>query len=186
MENSSRRVWIGQCIRTIIFSLVVLCTAFIPFSFNGGTVLTYTKLPVIGDSTILAYSAKAAQGLQTLIGIPAEFMKYINYAYEYYLYGFYGILLADILFSLILILTRLNALRILFKFFSVIFGIAMLVLMIVNLGYTVGILYLYVINAGFDQILTVILGEGIIYALALTLFSGIFIKRQFVWFAADY
>lgn len=186
MRNSSRRVWIGQCVRIIIFCLIVFCTVLIPFSLNGEMVMAYAKLPLIGNSEIITHATNSALGLKSLIGIPSESMDIINFIYQSYVYFFYGILLADIIFAILLIITRLNGLRIAFKIISIIFAFIMLAITLANVGYILGLIYYAILNLGFEEVLPTILGSGIIYALGLAIFSGILIKRQFAWFAADY
>ncbi len=186
MRKKPKHVWIAQCVRIIIFSIILLCTVFIPFSFaDSGMIFSYTKLPLIGDASIANNIILVTKSLQSLTGLSTDIMIYISYVYEYYLYAFYGILLLDIVFALLLVITKLNLLRVIFRIIAILCGFVMIAVMVANIGYIVAYIYSILSVGDFNNLLPVIQENGLLYALVLSIFSGIMIKKQFSWFEAD-
>jgi len=55
-QDKWKYVSVGKCIGAIIWSIIGLATIFIPFIIDSGLTLTYTKLPILGDSSIFRVS----------------------------------------------------------------------------------------------------------------------------------
>ncbi len=189
MKERWRNVSTKACVLTIIFSIVAIAVAVIPFAFPEGGSLTFTfsLLPLIGSGEIgLVAGAHICSILGLIPQIPAEILSIIPDIYNYTLLVYFGILLADILFAVLLIITKFKALRIIFKIFSVIFSIAFLLIALVNLVYIAGIFYSIFVggfeNIG-DKLLLALRTTGITTALGLTIFSFMLVKKQLKWFS---
>ncbi len=186
MSKNKKHVWIAQCVRILLFTLFVCCTIFIPFSItDDGIVYSFSKFPLMGDASIADNFIFVVQNLQQLTNLSEEIMIYVSYAYEYCLYAFYGILALDFIFALVLIITRLNLLRVLFRIVVILCGFVMLAILVLCLGYIVAYIYSAFASGDFNNLLPVLQEKGIIFAFGLTIFSGIMIKKQFSWFEAD-
>ena len=185
MSTGWKYVSKGSCINTLVWSIIIAALVlFVPIEFGaGGLKFTFKTLPLIGDGSFSLYALVGASGVDALLGggvLPAE----ILYCYEYGFYFFFGILGVNIIFSILLLITKSNGLRMFCKVFSVLFGIMMLVLMLAFLLIIVGDVVL-LISSGveFMQWLT---DSGIVSVLVLFIASLLMAIHQFKWFSNPY
>ncbi len=176
-----------NCFKIIFYCLIVACTLFVPivldplkFAFQG--------VPLISDGHIAKLQVDFALGFSSLIGLENVLAQPLSMIMEYCTLVFYGILALDIFFSLVLCVLPYNGVRIVFRIFSIIFGIAMLLLAFLYLSSFVGFFgYLFMqagdMNGLVNNLGTQFLSSGILFFIACTVFAFTLIKRQFKWFA---
>lgn len=182
MSKQNKSIWIGQCISTIIFSAITFLTVLIPYSINNGVSHALDYMPVIGDGTIIDKQVGVVNNLFSIIGVNFNTFSFI---FKNNVIIFYSILLLNVLFSLLLILTRVNILRIIFKIISSLFGIA---LIIISLSYFIIIVCtIYSLFTGYfgplNNVLNAMLSCGIIYYFITIFFISILSRKQFGWFS---
>ncbi len=180
MSRKTCKVQIGQCIKTIIISLIAFCTAIIPFTLSGELIFTFKTLPIIGDGSIVAYQNGIISYFTTKVGFSNSIIDLI---FNYNIYILYGILLANVLFSLLLIILRFNFLRIIFKVLTIIFGFALIVVALSYLVMVVALIYC-MFSGYFDlyDVLNSLLNCGIIYYFVTMFFVFAIIGKQFGYY----
>ena len=203
MIDNQKNVDVKQCVKTLIFCVIaILLAMFIPFTYGENTTLSFRVLPVLNEKNIVSfYQTEILSGVISMLGasgVAAETVEVITSTAatvsNIVPYLFFGILLANVLFSLLLIITRFVTVRIIAKTLSVLFGIIMLAIFIVSLATLIGIGYCSVVG---DYRPTEFCGSltsaadyfaacGTIYFVAQTLLSFILIGRQFKWFSKLY
>ncbi|MBR5192434.1 MAG: hypothetical protein IKW33_03385 [Clostridia bacterium] len=176
-------VSIPSCIGALIWSIVIFAiTLFVPFAVSGELVFTYQLLPVIGDGTIYNYFAVIAKdGIGVLLGEGLMVPTYFILSYS--LLIFYCTLLLDVLFAIFLMIFRNRYLRIVFRTISIILAVLIIFTFIAWLFYMVGVAGLIFGGADINLAIT---NSGLIFAFGFALLNGIFIERQFKFFAKPY
>ena len=176
-------VSIASCIGSLIWAVVIFAiTLFVPFSVGAnGLIFTYQVLPVIGNGNIFNYFAVISNGVGNLLG--EGLIEITNSILTASLYIFYGTLIADILFSIVLMIFRNRYLRIVLRTISIILAIAIVLTFITWLYYMVGVAGLIFGGADINLSIT---NSGLVFAFGFALLNGIFIERQFKFFAKPY
>ncbi len=176
-------VSITSCIGSLIWAVVIFAiTLFVPFSVGGdGLIFTYQVLPVIGNGTIFNYFTIISNGVGNLLG--EGLIEITNTILTVALYVFYGTLIADVLFSIVLMIFRNRYLRIVLRTISIILAIAIVLSFITWLYYMVGVAGLIFGGADINLSIT---NSGLVFAFGFALLNGIFIERQFKFFAKPY
>lgn len=203
MIDNQKNVDVKQSVKSLIFcAIALLLTMFIPFTYGENTTLSFKVLPILNEGNVVSvYRSEILCGIISILagsGVAAETVVMLNNvavtlsAIAPYL--FFGILIADVLFSLLIITTHSVTIRIIAKVFSVIFGVIMLAIFILSLATLIGIGYCSVVG---DYRPTEFCGSlvnaadyfaacGTIYFAVQTLIAFLLIGRQFKWFAKLY
>lgn len=177
----------GQCFGTLVWALIGIATLFVPFAiYEEGILFSHSVMPFISSNeTMITLESTALNvlGAFSLFGLElsTEIFELISTISFYGIYVFYGIFAFDFLFSFILLIFGGEILRKIAKIISIIAGIAMIILVLSFLLNVIG-----TINVGIAAqigILEVIKTGGTIFYLAGFIFSLMFIKKQFSWFA---
>ncbi len=172
----------GECVKTLIWVIIAACILFIPATFgSSGLVFTFKTMPLIGDNSFKVLSESAIQGFCSLIpSISETLIDCLRYCFTYGIYFYFGILILDILFALILIITQHNSIRMFAKIFSVFFGIVMLFIAIIFIIYIVGAI---IVMAKQSDMIAALEVSGITTAAGFLVFSLIIGIKQFKWFS---
>lgn len=192
-ENSEKpvkqikNVSVGQCIRTILFSIFAFCVALIPATFgNTGINITLNTLPIIGDGSISNAQLGSATGFAALLNMDS-LLDTISSLLNLSVIAYFGILAANVLFSLFLAITRFQVLRVIFKIYSILAGFAMIFILLMSLVHLMGFFGLIIQGIiPIETVMTAIETSAILTAIGLAIFSGLLIGRQFKWFARLY
>lgn len=182
-----KNISIGQCIKTIIVSLIALCVALVPVSFGSlGLHMTYETFPIIGDGSIVYPQASAAVGFSSLLNNPSM-ANLIATLLKISFLAYFIIMLANILFSLFLVIFRIQGSRIFFKIYTIIAGVAMIFIFVMSIIQIVGFAGL-IINAiiPYDGIMQELERSAILTMIAMSIMSGLLISKQFKWFERLY
>lgn len=187
MSDKWRFVSVGQCIRIIIFCLIPACVLFVPFSVGSaeGTILAFKKMPLIGNEEYFIYTGYSLEGLLRIIDNETV-LEVFGFLFNYNFYAYFGILALTICFALALAICRVNVVRIVFRVFSILFAIAMIVLFFSYFAFFVGSAVYYMSIPGFEELSVHFLTGGIISNTAFALFSFILIFKYFKWFTKPY
>jgi len=188
-QDKWKYVSVGKCIGAIIWSIIGLATIFIPFIIDSGLTLTYTKLPILGDSSIFTNIESAVAGFGTTLGLSSSILNIVYTIMCYSIYAFLGILAITIVFGLLLAIIRANALRVIFKVFSIFFGIILIFVGICFILFIFGTIMAFMQSAGsgaLENIGDAFLKTGLIYALVSAILSFILAGRQFKFFSKPY
>lgn len=178
-----------QCVGTLIFSLFAIATLFIPFIIRE-TTFAFNYAPILGDGSwpdmLYSYVLSAFKLLE-MEEIVLNNASIINTICSASFFIFYGIVLFDFLFSLILIIFPCNVLRIIVKVFTIIFGFVMILTTILHVMFIIGFIA-YLTNqvaagVGFREVVQV---GGIIYLVVVTMFCYLLMSKQFKWFRRYY
>ncbi len=187
MSERWRNVSIKKCLGTILLAIIACAVAVIPFTFGGsdGLVFTFKKLQYVGDGSIkIAGEGSILTILNLIPKIPSSITDLVGDIYNYSTLVYFGILALDIVFSLLLIVTRFNFLRKIFRIFSIIFTIAFILIVILNLLYIAGIIY--VLTEDFKNIgknfVTAFKSTGFTTALGFVFFGIILARKQLRFF----
>lgn len=177
-EEYIETVSIGSCFATILFSAIALCVLLIPIS----GVAAYTLMPIIGDGNIAYFNEIMLWAFVDFTKISENITQYISLALEYTPYAYMFIPAADIVFAMLLILTRAEFLRKLFRFLSVLFGLVMTIVMLAQLVILIGLI---------GQLASDLSGitefdfKIMIFPFAMLIGSSIMSRKQFKWFRAE-
>lgn len=182
MKESWKYVSILNCIKIIIGCLIFSCVLFIPFAFTEeGMVLTYKLMPIFGDGSLtesvlgtwITESAIAIfPVLQSLSGI-------LDALYSFGVYLYFIILACDILFAILLIITKSRILRIIFRYLSLAFSILSLLIALSFLLYIVVVVSTLIYEIG---LMPVLKETGLLTALGFFVFGLIMAKKHLRWF----
>ena len=177
-----------NCFKIIFYCLIVACTLLVPITFDPQLNFAYQGAPLIGDNSIVTLQKTFALGFSSLIGFENVLAEPLTMIMEYCTLAFYGILAADIFFSLVLCVLPFNGVRIFFRIFSILFGFCMLALAFLYLSSFVGFFgYVFMVSGDINGVIntlgTQFLSSGLLFFLACTIFAFTLIKRQFKWFA---
>ncbi len=189
-----KNVDLRQCVGTVIFCIIAACIAFIPYVISDQLIYAYQVLPSLSggitfNEVYLGHQVAMISELFAIIpalAIPA-IQTYLPIAMQYSSLIFFGILALDIVFCILLFITRSTILRFLFKIISILCGFIMLALFLCGLLYICGFLCCF-INGSllFEEILQHAKLYGVVYYLGFMVASAMLIKRQFKWFARLY
>lgn len=187
MSDKWRFVSVGQCVSTIIFCIIALCVFFVPFSVGSteGTILAFSKMPLIGNGEYLIHAEQSLQGLARFVK-DETVLSCLKFCFDYNFYAYTGILLVTILFSLILAICRVNVVRVIFRIFSIFFAIIMIFLFLSFFAFFVGSTIYYLSIPELTDFSVHFLTGGQISNFAFELFSFILIFRYFKWFTKPY
>lgn len=203
MIDNQKNVDVKQSVKTLIFCAIALLLAmFIPFTYGENTTLSFKVLPVFNEGNLVSvYRSEILCGIISMLsgsGVAAETVDMLSNTAATLSsiapYLFFGILIADVLFSILIITTHSVTVRIIAKTFSIIFGIIMLAIFILSLVTLIGIGYCSVVG---DYRPTEFCGSlttaadyfaacGTIYFAVQALISFLLIGRQFKWFSKLY
>lgn len=188
--SKTKTVRKGQCFGTLIWAIIGLATLFVPFAIHAeGIIFTHQVMPFLSSDlgTTISLESVTSQVSSTFslfgLELSAEIFELISKISFYGLYAFFGIFAFDFIFSFFLLIFGSEVLRKIAKIISVFSGIAFILIAISSLINLIG-----VINSGLSleiNILEVVKTSGAIYYLVAFIFSLMFIKKQFGWFAKE-
>ncbi len=190
MIQKWKYVSVSDCVKIIIFSVIMLLIAFIPFSFSSDTtsqVLSLKILPIIGSEQEILESSREIiiNGISATIStIPSSTLDLLNTFFSLSFDLFFGIVLFDLVASIILAITRVNVLRKILRVISIICGFAMIFINICCILYVLGIVCTVIQN--FEELNTVVLSNGTLFFIVMQVFSLILAVKQFKWFSKPY
>ncbi len=176
MAEKKQRIWIGQCIGTIIFSIITFLTALIPYSIKDGVTLSINYMPLFGNGVMKLNQLGVVNNIGLIGGIP-------NFIFGNNVLILNIILMFNVFFSLLLIITRSNVLRIIVKIFSIILGVFLIIIAISYIVITVSIIY--ALFSGYfplNDILSSVMTSGIIYYFVTLFFIIVLAGKQFRWY----
>jgi hypothetical protein len=187
MKERWRNVSTRDCLGTIIFSVIaLLIVVVVPFSFSDSITLTYKTMPFVGDGTFITFGTEALEGVFSLIPNASEYASLAEPLFTYATYAFFLILGADVIFALLLIITRFKFLRIIFRIISIILSLATLILGFVFLAYVVGSFIPLIMGGNVqdiaNDIILIVKTQGITTALVISILSFILVRKQLKWF----
>lgn len=183
MSKKWKYVSIPQCFLIMFVSIICLATFVIPFSIDP-LLLSYDKFFAKENNLINTIVVTAEEGIPQVIGATEQYKKIMEYGYTYLIYGYIGIIGVNFVFAFLLILTRANFLRKIFRLFSIIFGLALIISAIAFVLYLVGVYgYYSIYGCGFVQLIG---DTGALFALGMVIFSIILSTKQFHWFTAPF
>ena len=136
MDENYQTILPARCFTCILVSLIALCVLFIPL--NGEPV--YTLMPIVGNGEIEYFNRNLVFYFIDFTGLSSNIESYINTAMHYGPYAYLIILSANVIFSLLLLLTNAESLRQFFNFCSLIFGFTMMLIMLLQLVLIIGFL----------------------------------------------
>lgn len=183
MSDKWKYVSVGNCIKTIIVALIMLCIVFVPISFatDAGTVFTYAKLPVVGDGTVSAlFETEASYVSLILTNLNESQINLIQTVSTYAFYAYFIILAADVVFAFILAIFRSRVMRKIFEIISILFGIAMIVISLSSLAFVV--LNILAVLKGSADFNTIVYTGGVTTMLAMFVLALILVFKQFKFF----
>jgi hypothetical protein len=182
MKESWKYVSFFNCFKIIITCLVFACVALIPFYFtDNGIVLTYKLLPYVGDGSLTGtvIGTWLTEATITMIPAIASLKAVFDIIFSFCVYAYFAIIAADIVFALLLILTRSRILRFLIRILSLIMAIASLVIALSFLAYIVITVSTQIHAIG---LMPTLKETGLLSALGFFIFSVGLTARQFKWF----
>ncbi len=181
-----KSVSISQLIKTLIICLCFALVCLIPIMIDPSVAFFFETLPFIGHPEYL-FSMAEINYFAFMTQIGAESIEAIRvvasictYGFQYSVYAFFGILILNILFALLLLIIRANVLRVIFKVFSIIFGILSIVMATFFLIYIAALVTLAIMGADLMTIAFECLG---IHAIVMFALSIVLATRQFKWYS---
>lgn len=182
MKESWKYVSFFNCFKIIITCLVFACVSFIPFYFTDqGIVLTYKLLPFVGDGSLTGTIIGTWLTEATINMIPAiaSLKAILDIVFSFCVYAYFAILAGNVVFALLLIITRSRILRFIIRIFSLIFAIASIIIALSFLAYIVITISTQIHAIG---IMPTLKQTGLLSALGFFIFSVGLTARQFKWF----
>ena len=188
MSDKWKHVCIGDCIKIIIFAVVMIgIIAFVPFMFatEEGFFFTFQKLPLIGDGSVKnAFATEIGYVANILPSLNENQLNMFQTIFSYAFYGYFVILLADLLFSLVLMIFRIRVMRIIFCVFAKIFAVLMIVISLCSLIFVAVNFYAGI--KGEIEFNYMIFTSGVTTMLAMFILSIIVCVKQFKFFNKPY
>lgn len=190
MRKYIKNVNVKNCFNVIVIGLLAMFAALMPFIFGTGTLIFYYEtLPIFGDGEVIkAATVLPFARILSLVKINESMYEMISnillYLSAYHSLVYFGIILLDIVFAILLILTRWVWLRWLFRLFSIIFGILMISLTLVYVLYIVG--YVLIMLDGTFKFNYLFNSFGLVPIIYCLVFAVILIPKQFKWFKKLY
>ncbi len=182
LNEKWRKVSVKQCISILIYACIAFLVVFIPFAFSGGIKFTISTLPLIGSGEFTTSGGTAIYNLLSKIfNVPlvASVALYFSIVTAYFI-----MLILDIIFALLLILTKSKALRIVFKIFSIIFSVVFFVVALVNILCVAGLIVTAFTNPNIGTgVADMFKNRGIFAILAMIILSFMFFKMQMFWYS---
>ena len=188
-KDHVKNVNVKQCFFTIIGALLGCLVLLLPATFGDQFTFLFEYTPFISefDRFDMTSTSTILQGLTALFKLDESILQYAILAFTYAPYAYFGILALDVLFALLLIITRSQILRVLFKIISILLAIVMLAFALCYIAYIVGFAGLFIFAIyKIEDALTAINNSGILVALGFVVFGFIFTKKQLKWFAKLY
>lgn len=183
MSKKWKNVSIPQCFLIMFVSILCLVVFAIPFSISP-LEFSFRELLNKESNLIDKIVLVAEQGIPQVISATEQYKKIMEIAYKYLIYGYIGVIALNFACAFLLILTRSNILRKLFRLFSVIFGLCLIISALAFILYLVGIYGFYSIND--FGIKKTISETGALFAVGMIVFSIILSVKQFHWFTAPF
>ena len=186
IKNVNKR----NAFNTILFCLLAILVAFIPFTIGSSASFSFyfETFPLIGDNSFGDKFCDSTYFLFDLLyyfdlsflDVIAEFLEiFVGFLPII----FYGIIALDLIFSILLLIFRQSWLRKIFKILSIIMGIVMVVITLLYLTFLVGI----ILNAIIDLDFFALIDEYGLFAILFTTgFSMVATVKQFTWFKKLY
>ena len=148
MKTVSKNKSIGLIVFACLCALILLIPAtFGDIGFNFG----FKAMPLIGDEggsyLYFCFASYVYNVLGLLSFIPVEIADIIVESQLYAIYFFMGITVFNLLFGILLLITKSNVLRLVCKVISIIAGIAFIVLLLDILLAIAGVVII-IVNAG--------------------------------------
>lgn len=168
----------------LFICLLAAATLFIPYVIEPQMEFAYTRLLPIANSELNAAQDVFIRALLSAADITEKIPEIVFTLLPYCIYVFYLIVVIDVICSLLLMLLRNEPLRIILRVISVILGLALLVIFVVNLATVTGFLA-YFVEDGFGEnakIFDCVKNQGFLYFLGLCLFSYVMMKRHVLSF----
>ncbi|MEG9429568.1 MAG: hypothetical protein VZQ61_01370 [Christensenellaceae bacterium] len=170
------KIGIGQ----LLLCLLAAATLCIPYMLEPQMEFTFNRIMPIGDSAVSADQGAYLMAILEQIGIASAIPETIFKMLPYTIYAFYGIIAFDIVFTLFMMILRSEIIRHLLRALSILLGLALLVLALVNLLTVAGFFAKY-LSGGFGEreIFDCIKNNGLLFFIGLTVFSFICMAKQF-------
>ncbi len=184
-----KNVNVKQCVFMIIGTILGMLILLVPATFGDKLTFFFQHIPFLSgiNKFDLTSTALMMQGLAGLLGLTEQITSLLSTIFSFTPFVYFGILVFDFIFSLLLIIIRSEKLRLICKIISIILSIVMFFICILYLIYIIGFLGLIIKGIlPFDQISSSINSSGILLALAFVFFSFIFFIKQIKWFAKLY
>lgn len=176
------KLGIGQ----IIFCIIAAATLLIPFTIDPME-FSFNHIMPIAESDINVWQSEFyLPALYEVIGITDKVPQVINDIIPYAFVAFYGILAFDIVFALLMMIIRNEAMRVILRAISVLLGFVMLAVNLVMLASVAGVAtyYLkYVADSG-TPIFDFLKNSGVFFFFGVMVFSLIGMVKQFSSFFA--
>ena len=179
----------GQCFGTLIWAIIGLALLFVPYAiYEGGMIYSHQVMPFlssdIGTISLESIVLQVASAFSVVgLELSTEIFELVSKISFYGLYAFFGIFAFDFIFSFLLLIFGGEVLRKIAKIITIFAGIAFILIAITSLINLIG-----VINLGLSfgvGIIEVVKTSGAIFYLVAFIFSLMFIKKQFLWFAKE-
>ncbi|MDY6366984.1 MAG: hypothetical protein SPL13_00475 [Clostridia bacterium] len=188
MSDRWKHVSVGDCVKILIFSLVILALAlFVPYVYGGGEpfAFTFQKLPLIGDGSAKdAFATEVGYISNILPSLNESQLNLFQTIFTVAFYGFFVILLADILFSFILMIFRSRVLRIIFSALGKIFAVLLIVIALCSILFVA--VNVYASIKGEIEFNYMVFTSGATPMLAIFILSIITCVKQFKFFNKPY
>ena len=179
----------GQCFGTLIWAIIGLALLFVPYSiYEENMIYSHQVMPFLSSDvgtislesiTMQVASAFSVVGLE----LSTEIFELVSKISFYGLYAFFGIFAFDFIFSFLLLIFGGEVLRKIAKIITIFAGIAFILIAITSLINLIGVINLR-LSFGVG-IIEVVKTSGAIFYLVAFIFSLMFTKKQFRWFAKE-
>lgn len=190
MRKYIKNVNVKNCFNVIVIGLLAIFAALLPFVFGTGTlVFYYETLPFIGDPEVIVTATFVPlETLLSFFNLNEKMFEMISNVFyliaSFHSLIYFGVILLDLAFAVLLIITRWTWLRWIFRLCSIIFGLIMIFLTLVYVLYIVG--YVLLMLNGLFTINYLFNSFGIVPITYCLVFTVILIPKQFKWFRKLY
>ena len=171
------KIGIGQ----LILCLIAAATLLIPVAIEPAVIFAVNKITPIGTTSEVAavqitFSRAVFEALNMVDKIPEPFFNSLPYA----MYGFYGIVAFDLLFTLILMVLRSEILRQIARAVSIFLGFIMIFITLAFIPAIAGF-FTYFMQGGFGDalIFDCIKNGGLLFFAGLFIMSIVVTTNQF-------
>lgn len=190
MRKYIKNVNVKNCFNVIVIGLLAIFAALLPFVFGTGTlVFYYETLPFFGNPEVItAATAIPFAKLLSFLPLNQSMLDMISnlllYVCSFHSLIYFGIILLDLIFAVLLIITRWQWLRWIFRLCSIIAALLMIFLTLVYVLYIVG--YVLIMLEGTFTINYLLNSFGILPITYCLVFTVILVPKQFKWFRKLY
>ena len=185
MKQKWKIVSVKECIGIIFLSLIFLISvSVIPCTVNNEQSVFILGLPLLTDKGVAISIYEGITAFAVLLILNPEISKLVYNIIVYAPTVYTVILIADILFSLLLAILRAKPLRIIFRIFSMVFGVAFIYVFLSSLLSMIGIII--AAASGEGALTASFVLSGFISIALITIFSFFMILKQFKWFRRPY